>query len=55
MKKNKNKNNGDQSNPDEEYWIQLHTLIHEPTNQSDVPTESSKEPGVNYWQETVLI
>ena len=55
MKKNENKNNGDQSRPDEEYWIQLHTLIQEPKNQSDVTTESSKEPGVNNEQETVLI
>ena len=53
MKKNENKNNGDQSDPDEEDDIPLKTLI--PTNQSDVTTEISQDRTVNNQQDTAPI
>ena len=55
MKKSKIKNNGDQSDPDEEDDIPINKLIQEPANQSDVTTEISEDPGVNNEQEKVPI
>ena len=47
LKKNGNKNNGDQFNPDEEDDILINTLIQEWTNRSDVTTKISQDSGVN--------
>ena len=55
LKNNENKNNRDHSHPDEQDDISLNTLIQEPTNQSDVTTEMSQDPGVNNEPETVPI
>ena len=55
MKKSKIKNNGDQSDPDEEDDIPINKLIREPANQSDVTTEISEDLGVNNEQEKVPI
>ena len=55
LKKSKIKNNGDQSDPDEEDDIPINKLIREPANQSDVTTEISEDLGVNNEQEKVPI
>ena len=55
LKNNENKNNRDHSHPDEQDDIPLNILIQEPTNQSDVTTEISQDPGVNNEPETVPI
>ena len=55
LKKNENKNIGDQSDPGEEDDIPLNTLIQEPVNPSNATSEISQDPGVNNEQETVPI
>ena len=56
LKKNGNKNNGDQFNPDEEDDFPINTLIQERTNRYDATTKISQDSGVNnHEKETVPI
>ena len=55
LNKSKIKNNGGQSDTDEEDDIPTNKLMQEPVNQSDVTTGISQDPRVNNEQETVSI